>query len=415
MQHWAILTDNRSKKAELIEKLLANSVSVPGFESLLKAEGEVFSSQALDDFIEEEARHDNKILTSDTPQALHTFSSGERKKALLQHLLQQTPDFLILDNPLDNLDKPSKKRLREVLSDLSTGLKTIQFLSRKSDLLPFAKKFGFLDHDTIYWYPSFGVFEQSINMEAYEITRNIPGAPSPLPDQMDSLVEFRKVSVSYGNKAVLRDIEWYINRGEFWQLAGRNGSGKTTLLTMITGDNPKAYGEDLYLFGRRRGSGESVWEIKEKIGYFTPAMTDRFRGYHSLENMLISGLMDSVGLYIIPTEIQKRVAREWLELIGLHDKKHAYFHELTAGQQRLIMVVRAMIKHPALLILDEPTVGLDDHSADMVVQLVNKMAAESETAIIFVSHREEPGLKARKKMILEMSELGSSGHVEEGT
>ena len=150
---------------------------------------------------------------------------------------------------------------------------------------------------------------------------------------------------------------------------------------------------------------------KKRIGYFTPAMIDRFRGYHSLENMLISGILDSIGLYVKPTEAQIRLARQWLDLVELADKKDTYFHDLSLGQQRLIMCIRAMIKHPLLLILDEPTAGLDDASAHTIVSLVNKMAEESHSAIVFVSHRKEPGLNPQFVYQLVMGENGSTAKV----
>ncbi len=227
----------------------------------------------------------------------------------------------------------------------------------------------------------------------------------------DPLVELKKVSVSYEGKPILKDIDWKIRPGEFWQLTGRNGSGKTTVLSMITGDNPKGYGQELYLFGRRKGSGESVWEIKRNIGYFTPAMIDRFGGYHPLEHMLISGLTDSIGLYVKPTEAQVRIARQWLQLLGLNRYRNTYFHDLGAGLQRLVMCARAMIKHPLLLILDEPTAGLDDESAALFVSLVNKIGSESQTSIIYVSHREEPGLNPQMVFHLENQGQGSRGWV----
>ena len=217
--------------------------------------------------------------------------------------------------------------------------------------------------------------------------------------------------MAYGEKAVLHNINWDIKAGEYWELAGKNGSGKTTILSMITGDNPKGYGQEIFLFGTKKGSGESIWDIKKKIGYFTPAMIDRFRGYHSLENMLISGILDSIGLYVIPSAAQIRLAQQWLAMVGLDQKKDSYFHDLSLGHQRLIMCIRAMIKHPLLLILDEPTAGLDDSSASMVVSLVNKMAKESDTTIIFVSHRQEPGLNPQHVFHLTLSEQGSTGQI----
>jgi molybdate transport system ATP-binding protein len=140
-------------------------------------------------------------------------------------------------------------------------------------------------------------------------------------------------------------------------------------------------------------------------------MTDRFKGYHSLLNMLLSGLVDSIGLYVQPSEVQLRIAGEWLQLIGMYDRMETSFHDLSMGNQRLLMCARAMIKHPLLLILDEPTAGLDDNNAALFVSLVNKMAAESNSAILFVSHREEPGLKPEFEFHLEPSGQGSAGKV----
>lgn len=221
----------------------------------------------------------------------------------------------------------------------------------------------------------------------------------------------RDVRVQFSGKIVLTGINWEINPGDFWELRGPNGSGKTTLISLITGDSPKAYGQDLHLFGRAKGSGESVWDIKEHIGYFTPAMMDRFRGYHSLENMLISGLTDSIGLYIQPTENQQALARQWLELLGIEQSASDLLRNQSYGTQRLIFCARAMIKHPPLLILDEPTAGLDDHAAQLVTQLIVKMARESDTAIVFVSHREEPGLQADKLLELLPGPTGSTGKI----
>ena len=227
----------------------------------------------------------------------------------------------------------------------------------------------------------------------------------------DTLITLKNVNVSYNDRPILKNITWEIGRGEFWELSGNNGSGKTTILSMITGENPKGYGQELYLFGYKKGSGESVWDIKKNIGYFTPTMTDKFTGYHSLEHMMISGILDSVGLYVRPTEAQLRLAKEWLQLINMWHLKDTLFHDLTLGQRRLIMTTRAMIKHPLLLILDEPTVGLDDNSAKLLVSLVNKMAQESKSTIIFVSHRKESALQPQFIFRLKEGEGGSQGEV----
>ncbi|WP_019668365.1 ATP-binding cassette domain-containing protein [Eudoraea adriatica] len=409
-QHWAVFMDNQSNKQGLIRQLLTDGRPPQPLEALKGQKGALFSKLALDNFIEEEVRHDYKLLTASTSQSLLSMSSGERKKALLNYLLETKPDFIILDNPFDNLDQDSQKQLKKVLAKISGYITIIQLISRSADLLPFVTNFSRLD------FSEFLVIKDVTNIEPQKrqvLNRDVPKALNHFNYSHQNLITFKNVSVSYEEKPILKNINWKIKKGEFWELAGKNGSGKTTLLSMVTGDNPKAYGQDIFLFGTRKGSGESVWDIKKNIGYFTPAMVDRFRGYHSLENMLISGLLDSIGLYIKPGEAQLRVAREWLALLNMEDKKDNYFHNLSLGQQRLIMCARAMIKHPLLLILDEPTAGLDDASAALVVDLVNKMAAESHTTIVFVSHRKEPELKAPFTYELVCTSEGSVGKVVE--
>ncbi len=380
-----------------------------GFEVLQGKKGALFSKLELDKLIEEEVRHDIKLLTSHTDQSLQSFSSGERKKALFRYLMRQGPDFLILDNPFDHLDRETQQEFRQMLFELSDHTHIIQLTSRSADFLSFIDPIGILLTDQVKWVASLDNLGDF--MTAFHATSDarIPAPPETITYDKEYLIRLKNVDVSYGEKPILHQITWDIKPGEFWELSGKNGSGKTTILSMITGDNPKGYGQDLYLFGQKKGSGESIWDIKKNIGYFTPAMIDRFRGYHSLENMLISGITDSIGLYIVPSEGQKRLAAAWLELLGMSHLKNDYFHKLSTGQQRLIMCVRAMIKHPLLVILDEPTAGLDDASSELIISLVNKMARESRTTLIFVSHRKEPGLKAKNIFQLSMATTGSTG------
>ena len=411
-QHWAVFITNSSKKNTFIHSLMGdNSLKPDGFEFLAEKRGALFSKIQIDKLIEEEVRHDIKLLTSHTTQNLQSFSSGERKKALFNYLMESDPDYLILDNPLDNLDKDSQAHFKKIIEDISPRINILQLLSRASDLLPFIDNLAVLQNGQISWFQNIEEVSQVLESSIASIKGNIPEPLEKLYFDKEFLIRLKNVNVAYGDKAVLHNINWDIKPGEYWELAGKNGSGKTTILSMITGDNPKGYGQEIILFGTKKGSGESIWDIKKKIGYFTPAMIDRFRGYHSLENMLISGILDSIGLYVIPSAAQIRLAQQWLALVGLDKKKDSYFHDLSLGHQRLIMCIRAMIKHPLLLILDEPTAGLDDASASMVVSLVNKMAQESDTTIVFVSHRQEPNLKAQFTYQLNSGKNGSTGSI----
>ena len=410
MPHWAIFTETSTPVRALFDFLL-NGPYPNGFEELKIKKGVLFSTSEIAWFIEEELRHDRKILSKDMKQSLQSMSSGERKKALFAYLLSQKPDYMILDNAFDNLDVATRKYFTETIRELKSSMSIIQVLSRKSDLLPFIEHYATWHNDQLSWHKRIPSAEDLSTNKSKHFNEPLPSPLELAAYKHKYLIELINVSVSYGDKPILNKVNWKIAPGDFWELKGANGSGKTTLLSLITGDNPKGYGQDLYLFGHKKGSGESVWDIKKQIGYVTPALTDRFRGYHTVENMLISGLVDSIGLYIQPTDEQKKLAVSWLSLLGMEEQRDTYFHDLGKGQQRLIMCARAMIKQPLLLILDEPTSDLDDNAAKLVVQLVNKLGRESATAIVFVSHRTEPGLYPKNILELRSSLQVSVGNI----
>jgi len=407
-KHWAIFTNNTSEKKAFIDAILKGTAT-DGFQTLNEKKGSLFSKLALESFMREEDLHGRKVITKGIVQDLKTMSSGERKKALLSHILKNQPDYLILDNPFDNLDVSTQAELKQRLHNIQNDVSLVQIVSRRSDLLPFINDIFKLEVNDLI------PFEDDSRPLNSHKSADFNGKIPPPLNQFDSLgevlIELKKVNVAYSQRPILKDIDWKIKKSDFWELRGKNGSGKTTILSMITGENPKGYGQDLYIFGRKKGSGESVWDIKKRIGYFTPAMTDKFTGYHSVQNMIISGLTDSIGLYVKPTEAQIRLAKSWLTLLDLWHLKDKLYHDLTTGQKRLLMCARAMIKHPPLLILDEPTAGLDDESAVLFVDLVNKFASESETAIVFVSHRKEPNLEPDFVYELKMESKGSTGSV----
>jgi molybdate transport system ATP-binding protein len=396
--HQAILLPNEANKQQIIQDILSNKVSE--FKGL---KGLLFSKFTIDEVLDEEDRYGFTEVTKSQNRSLRSMSSGEQKQALLKHLFSQKADFIVLDNPFDNLDNLARENLLQSLNVMKNEVIFIQILHRERDLLPFIKKIQETGNQIVNYKPN----NQSVG--------KIPQSIIKYDYQEEELISFKKINVSYNEKLILKDISWTICRGEFWHLIGPNGSGKTTILSMITGDNPKGYGQDLTLFGKKKGSGESVWEIKDKIGYVTPSMTDLFSSRHTLEQMIISGFYDSIGLYISPTDLQKRIAKEWLSLVNMEHLSNALFCLLSAGQQRLALVVRAMIKHPPLLILDEAIAGLDDYNTYLVVSLINKFASESQTTILYVSHRVEVGLNPRQIYELMRSEEGSIGQIKTTT
>jgi molybdate transport system ATP-binding protein len=412
VNHYAIFLSNESDKNSLTEQILSQKLTgfLANFNELV---GVLFSKISISEILEEEDRHGFTEVTKTLNRSLKSMSSGEQKKVFLNHLLTQKFDFMILDNPFDNLDNQTIESLHATLCEAANTTSFIQFVHRERDLLPFInniitveKKQNFVLH------PDKNQFLlQYKALHENHFSGNIPASICHYDLVNDELIKFQNVNVSYNEKPILRDITWTIRKREFWHLIGPNGSGKTTILSMITGDNPKGYGQDLTLFGRKKGSGESVWTTKENIGYVTPSMTDLFSTRHTLGQMLISGFYDSIGLYTNPSDLQVHTAKKWLQLIGMEQFGNSLFCLLSAGQQRMALVVRAMIKHPPLLILDEAIAGLDDHHTFLVVSLINKIAAESLTTILYVSHRNEEGLFPRNIFELTPSENGSVGRI----
>ncbi|WP_346864465.1 ATP-binding cassette domain-containing protein [uncultured Draconibacterium sp.] len=410
--HWAIYGSGLSMKSDFMQNLLAGIV--PDVLSSFRAKkGVLFSTYTLEKFIKEEVLHDDYTLSEAEHRSIRTFSSGEQRKALLNYLISLHPDFIVFDSVFDMLDVNSTQILTKRISELSEDIPVIQIVKRKDNLLPFIKNALRLEGDRICFSGTVTEYEQQFETENYiEIREQLPPPLEAIKAEQNPLIQFNNVCISYDKRTILQDINWTINSGDFWQLMGPNGSGKTTLLTMITGDNPKAYGQDVILFGNKRGSGESIWDIKKKIGYVTPAMTTLFRGWNTVEKMVISGLVDSIGLYKKPTELQKRVAGQWIKIIGLDEQKHQRFNTLSEVHQCMVLIARAMIKHPPLLILDEPAHGLDDVSASLLTALINKIAEEGQTTIIYVSHRKEPGLKPKQVFELVSSTGGSKGFIK---
>jgi len=411
IHHLAVFVSIEANKANIIQQVL-NATNDGAFPAFYQKKGLVFSSLVVQDWIEEEEKHGLSQITKAAGRLLKSMSSGEQKKALLNWLFLQNPDFIILDNPFDNLDTAAQTNLAKRFAEMATNTSIIQIVNRKTDVLPFIKTAISIDtNNNIVHHQNITIYLAS--QSSFNFNNLLLGSvPKPLHQYVlasNELIRFENVTVKYEERTIVKNIHWKIMAGEFWQLIGPNGAGKTTLLTMITGDNPKAYGQDLFLFGKRKGSGETVWEIKEKVGYLTPSMTDLFSTRHTLEQMIISGFFDSIGLYVQPSEIQIRLANQWLQLINMQQFKHIPFCKLSLGQQRMALIARAMVKHPPLLILDEATASLDDHHAAMVVALINTIAQESSTAILYVSHRKEEGLQPQYIFELTPTTMGSVG------
>ncbi len=156
---------------------------------------------------------------------------------------------------------------------------------------------------------------------------------------------------------------------------------------MITGDHPQAYSNDLHLFGRRRGTGETVWDIKKNVGLVSARLHRDYRVGGSVEEVLLSGLFDSIGVYQKLEPSHRARAQAWLDWLELGLPPTAAFRELSFGQQRLVLIARAAIKVPPLVVMDEPTSGLDADNRARVLDLVESLCTQKKSTVLMVTHR----------------------------
>jgi molybdate transport system ATP-binding protein len=303
------------------------------------------------------------------------LSSGELRKFQLIKTLLANPRTLILDNPYIGLDAQARQQLDELLPLLATqrGIHLYLVVARQSDIPDYATEVIKIEGN-----------EQTDSTDTSENTDVIP-RPTTLSSG-DDIIDMRHVSIRYGSRTILKDINWHVKRGERWAVSGKNGSGKSTLLSLVCADNPQGYACDIALFGHPRGSGESIWEIKKRIGYVSPEMHHSYQRNLPTINVVASGLKDTVGLYVRPDEREKALCLKWMELFGIAHLAQRSFITLSSGEQRLALVTRAFVKSPELLILDEPLHGLDDANSKRVLQIIEDYCKNAENTLIMVSH-----------------------------
>ena len=327
-------------------------------------------------------------------QGIRTLSTGEMRRALIYRAVLAEPTLLMLDEPFDGLDVNAAADMKELIASLiRDDHAVLMILNRKSEILNEHSHIGVFRNNQLAFTGSredWIRFEQE-NPDLDENDLSIPEPPAGSVRYTGnaSLVEMQDVTVRYGDKTILNNLSWEVKQGEHWQISGPNGAGKTTLLNLISGDNSQAYSNKVSLFGSRRGSGETVWDIKEKVGIISPALQLNYRVSLSARMCIVSGLFDSIGIYDKVSPLQRALADKWLAYLGMSDRADRPMKRLSYGEQRLLLIARGLIKHPPLLILDEPCQGLDDKNRLKVLKLLEEFAAQSESTLLYVTHHKE--------------------------
>jgi molybdate transport system ATP-binding protein len=330
-------------------------------------------------------------------RGLRFLSSGEMRRTLIARVLLMKPKVVVLDNPYEGIDADSRRIVRDIVSDLLSASAHLILLTRQVDEIPATITHVLLleqGHVTAIGtrasvLSSAAAVRLSDNSTAADVQRPLPRADTPTDagiDDAEPLIELRQVHARYGDVPVLEAIDLRLGRGEHLCIAGPNGCGKSTLLSLICGDNPRAYGQHVRLFGRLRGSGESVWEIKRRFGIVSNQLHLEYPRRATAFAVVASGFFDTLGLYDDCGPAQIDTARQWLALLGLAERARARFDTLSFGEQRMMLIARAMVKSPPVLTLDEPCSGLDAANRRRVLALVDRIAAETTTQILYVSH-----------------------------
>lgn len=337
---------------------------------------------------------------------INYLSSGELRKLLVINALCSAPDVLVLDNPYIGLDAWSRAELDAALKALpGRGVSVVMLLCDGGDIPAYA--------DSVLLMADRRLERLVTDRAEIEALRSRPvvvagdeGVEIPerevRGDDFEVAFSIADGHIGYGGREIISGLDWTVRRGERWALTGPNGSGKSLLLSMICGDHPQAYANRITLFDRRRGSGESIWEIKDRIGYVCPEMQLYFRSPLTVVDVVAQGLRSALNRYAKITEAERGEAMTWLRLMGISHLRDRRFDELSSGEQRMVLLARTFIRQPQLLILDEPLHGLDAASKERVRRLVDRLADRNGSSLIFVSHYTDEipaGVTRRKGLV----------------
>lgn len=321
-----------------------------------------------------------------------SLSSGELRKFLLIRVLLARPKVLIVDNPYIGLDEESRRSLDGMFAEMAAidGLQVILLLANPADIPPMVTHVL-----PVYGMECLGEMTRSefmadtaLQEKLFPMPGQTPQLPAAVRKPSGHEVTFRmeNVQVKHGNREIVKDINWEVRNGEKWGLLGPNGSGKSTLLSLVYADNPQSYANTIYLFDRRRGTGESIWEIKERIGYVSPDMHLYYMEDIPALQIVASGFFDSIGLFRRCTPQQAETVMQWMKTFGIESLAERSFLKLSSGQQRMALLARAFVKDPDLLILDEPLHGLDISSKRLASGIIEAFCRREGKTLIYVTH-----------------------------
>jgi molybdate transport system ATP-binding protein len=325
--------------------------------------------------------------------SLIKLSNGQTRRARIARALLHHPEMLILDEPFLGLDAAGRAEVAIILGELVRGGLRVVLITRPESVPAWVTHVLELDRhevrrqgtrEDVLGSLTLGVAERS-RLASWDNADRLKAYPTTgAADTGKPIVEMRQVNVGYDGRPILHDINWTVRQGERWALLGPNGSGKSTLLSLIAADHPQAYSNDIYLFGQKRGSGESIWDIKRHVGLVSPEMHFYFSEPLTAFRAAATGFFDVLA-YRPTTPAQDESLRHLFDFFELTPLAERPFSRLSTGEQRLVLLMRALVKAPPLLILDEPFQGLDGRLVAKLRDWLDEHLSP-EQALIFVTH-----------------------------
>jgi molybdate transport system ATP-binding protein len=438
-QHWAILGPNGAGKSSLVRALVGDVPVVCGTISqtddpMRKVSAEYLSFEQHQRLIAREEHRDESrffsgrmnritavgdllheiLLPEDGGSAaidsvlaslkikhlreknIRTLSTGELRKVQIARVLLKSPQVMILDEPFDGLDQNSRKNLARIIDGVMDGTRTVILVThRYREILPAITHIMEIRDNQVVFQGARDEFLRIGQLVRPYFPENRPALSIPASEgRLEPfsgetpvhLIEMKNVSVQYAGTIVLDSLNWTVKAGQNWVVLGPNGCGKTTLLNLISGDNLQGYANEIHLFGKRRGTGETIWEIKERIGIISSEFQLRYRRNVSALEVVLSGYYDSVGLYHSASAEQRQTAKQWLADLGIANLVDRTFSRLSYGEKRMVLLARAMVKIPQILILDEPYQGLDRANRQRILAAIDLIGRHPDTNIIYVTH-----------------------------
>jgi molybdate transport system ATP-binding protein len=314
------------------------------------------------------------------------LSNGEHKRFQIAEAILEEPDWILLDSPYIGLDVDAREMMNELLNALMKKGMQLILVSGAGELPSDIHKTYFLEGGVLLENDGREVGGSGESGVVFNV-QEIPPAYAFAP--FDDAVRMENVTIQYGDRKILDQINWTVKAGECWAVLGHNGSGKSTLLSLINADNPQAFSQKIWLFDKRKGSGESIWDIKRNIGYISPELHHYFESGAAAKEIVASGLFDTMGLFRVLHPDQEWLALQWMEALRIRPLADRSFMRLSDSEQRRVLLARALVKNPPMLILDEPCQGMDDEETAAFTSIINAVCQRTGKTLIYVSHYEK--------------------------